>query len=70
MRTEKVGGITTDIHNIISNASCVFVGGSGRVSDQFDYTFWFGDLNYRASATRTQADAWLCANQYQVIPDN
>ncbi|KAI9598106.1 Endonuclease/exonuclease/phosphatase [Syncephalis fuscata] len=39
--------------------------GNWRVSDQFDYTFWFGDLNYRTTATRAQADTWLCANQHK-----
>ncbi|KAI8055346.1 Endonuclease/exonuclease/phosphatase [Syncephalis plumigaleata] len=39
--------------------------GLWRVSDQFDYTFWFGDLNYRTTATRAQADDWLNAGHYK-----
>ncbi|RKP22982.1 Endonuclease/exonuclease/phosphatase [Syncephalis pseudoplumigaleata] len=43
--------------------------GPWRVSDQFDYTFWFGDLNYRTAATRAQADAWLSAGHYKEADD-
>ncbi|KAF9170338.1 inositol polyphosphate 5-phosphatase [Mortierella sp. AD011] len=35
------------------------VGTAVDITEQFDYTFWAGDLNYRVDLTRAQADDYL-----------
>ncbi|RKP09518.1 Endonuclease/exonuclease/phosphatase [Thamnocephalis sphaerospora] len=40
---------------------------SMRASDRFDVTFWLGDLNYRAEATRQQADVWINAGELESL---
>lgn len=36
------------------------------VSDRFDYSFWFGDLNYRINGTRKMIDNLLATNMTEV----
>jgi hypothetical protein len=37
------------------------------VTDQFDYTFWAGDLNYRVELSREKADECLQKGDLEVI---
>lgn len=38
------------------------------VTDQFDYTFWAGDLNYRVDLSREKADECLQKGDLEVTP--
>ncbi|KAF9979377.1 inositol polyphosphate 5-phosphatase [Actinomortierella ambigua] len=37
------------------------------ITQQFDYTFWAGDLNYRVDMTRQEADACLAKNDIETL---
>ncbi|KAF9164923.1 inositol polyphosphate 5-phosphatase [Actinomortierella ambigua] len=37
------------------------------ITQQFDYTFWAGDLNYRVDMTRQEADAYLAKGDIEAL---
>ncbi|KAG0268353.1 inositol polyphosphate 5-phosphatase [Actinomortierella ambigua] len=37
------------------------------ITQQFDYTFWAGDLNYRVDMTRQEADAYLAKDDIEAL---
>ncbi|KAG0344240.1 inositol polyphosphate 5-phosphatase [Podila humilis] len=50
--------ITSEINSNISKVD---------VTDQFDYTFWAGDLNYRVEMSRAEADACLQKDDIETL---
>lgn len=43
---------------------------SKDISDKYDYTFWFGDLNYRINGTRKMVDSLLQDQMTEVLLAN
>lgn len=38
------------------------------VTQNFDYVFWSGDLNFRLSMPRAEVDAWLSKTNFPLSP--